>query len=384
MFPLERHTIFLTLAGSHAHGTAGADSDVDLRGVCIAPLSVRLALFKEFEQMEGALPNELAASVQPRIEAHPTASRSAGNKIECVIFDLKKFLGLCAAANPNALEILFADERDWMLQSLAWRRLHDARQRFLTRKIQQTFVGYAMAQLKRIETHRSWLLRPPRKKPAREEFGLSATTGGLSRDDQNRIEQSIAEKIRSYGFEDLDMPKAARIAARERLGVFYRDLLAASEQEVDARLRAVATDALGLPAGVVAVLDAEKRYRSAMKHWEAYQAWKSQRNRARAELEKQHGYDTKHAMHLIRLMRMGLEVLQSGELRVRRQDAGELSAIRGGALSFEELTAAAERLRSDMEHAASTTGLPEDVDRDWVDELIVALVTQPTGESTNR
>ena len=53
MFPLERHTIFLTVAGSHAHGTARDGSDIDLRGVCVAPLSVRLSLFRAFEQYEG-------------------------------------------------------------------------------------------------------------------------------------------------------------------------------------------------------------------------------------------------------------------------------------------------------------------------------------------
>lgn len=40
---LSRDTIFVALAGSHAHGTARPDSDVDLRGVCIAPLGPHLS-----------------------------------------------------------------------------------------------------------------------------------------------------------------------------------------------------------------------------------------------------------------------------------------------------------------------------------------------------
>ena len=79
-----------------------------------------------------------------------------------------------------------------------------------------------------------------------------------------------------------------------------------------------------------------------MKHWESYQTWKTHRNPARAALERQHGYDTKHAMHLVRLMRMGLEVLERGDLRVRRDDADALSAIRDGAMSFDELLAEVE------------------------------------------
>lgn len=379
MFPLARHTIFLTLAGSQAHGTARDGSDVDLRGVCIAPLSVRLSLFERFEQHEGPLDDELAAAVLPRLRAHPTASRGLDVKTECVVFDLAKLVGLCAAANPNALELLFADERDWLLESPAWRRLHDERHRFLTRKVQQTFLGYAMAQLKKIKTHRSWLLHPPARKPSREDFGLPAAGGTIGRDDQNRIEQSIADQIRSYGVADIEMPKPTRIAVQERMEAFYRDVLAVPDEELADRMRAVASHALRLPADVVAALNAEKKYRAAMKHWESYQAWKRQRNRARAALEREHGYDTKHAMHLVRLMRMGIEVLERGELIVRRPDAAELNAIRDGAMSFDALQELADALREQMEGAVRNTRLPEDVDHAAVDAMTLALIDAAAG-----
>ena len=161
MFSVEQHTIFLTLAGSQAHGTAREGSDVDLRGVCVAPLPARLSLFSTFEQYEGPWLGELATAVMPRLRAHATAALGLDIKTECVIFDVAKFVGLCAGADPNALEILFADERDWAFETPAWRQLHRERHLFLTKKVQQTFIGYAMAQLKKIKTHRSWLLNPP-------------------------------------------------------------------------------------------------------------------------------------------------------------------------------------------------------------------------------
>ncbi|MES1183994.1 MAG: nucleotidyltransferase domain-containing protein [Myxococcales bacterium] len=374
MFKLEEHTIFLSLAGSQAHGTARQGSDVDVHGVCVAPLPIRVSLFKTFEQYEGELPPALAEQVIPRINEHPTAAQGLGVKTECVIYDAAKFLSLCAAANPNALEILFANEADWLLAAPAWRRLHDQRTQFLTRKVQQTFLGYAMAQLKKIQTHRSWLLNPPAKKPSREDFGLPAHGGTLSADDQNRIEQGIAEKVRSYGIDNVDLPKPARLALQERLDAFYRDTLSVMTDDVEGRQRAVATAALGIPSDVASTLNAEKRYRAALKHWDSYQTWQAQRNPARAELERSHGYDTKHAMHLIRLMRMGLEVLQTGDLRVRRDDAEELSAIRDGALSFEELLAMAAGLQRLMEAAAPNAQLPTDVDYERVDGLLIELL----------
>lgn len=373
MLQLERHTIFVTLAGSQAHGTARETSDVDLRGVCVAPLSLRLSLFRTFEQYEGELSGALLEAVLPRLKTHPSAARGLATKTECVIYDVAKFLRLCADANPNALEILFADERDWVFETPAWRRLYDRRHGFLTKKVQATFLGYAMAQLKKIRSHRSWLLHPPARKPSRTDFGLPSADSTIGQDLQYRIERTLTEKIRSYGIDAIDMPAAARIEVQERLEELVRDQLAASADDLDDRLRAVAGHALDLPTDLMAALGAETRYRTALKHWDSYQTWKRQRNPARADLERAHGYDTKHAMHLVRLMRMGLEILEHGDLSVRRQDASELAAIRDGALSFDELLAMTARMKTAMEAASATTRLPADVDRRWADELVLEL-----------
>jgi uncharacterized protein len=310
MLDLARDTIFVTLAGSHAHGTAHDGSDIDLRGVCIAPLSTRLSLFRGFEQFEGSLAGSLWEHVRAQLERHPAARRSLAGKVESVLYDVAKFLGLCAAANPNALEILFADPRDWLYETPVWSRIHAERARFLTKKVQLTYLGYALAQLKKIQTHRSWLLTPPAHPPTREEFGLPGATT-LQRDDQDRIERAVAERLRSYGIDTLEMPKATRIALTERMQSFWRDTLAVQPEQLEQALREVVTGALQLPAGVVLALEAERKYRAAVKHWDAYQAWKTQRNPQRAELERRFGYDTKHAMHLLRLMHTGLEVLQN-------------------------------------------------------------------------
>jgi predicted nucleotidyltransferase len=373
MFDLNERAIFVTLAGSQAHGTARIGSDVDLRGVCVAPLEVRLSLFERFEQSEAPLSGTLWEQVRARIQLHPTAARGLEVRAECVVYELTKFVALCASANPNALEILFADERDWLFVTPTWRRLHAERMQFLTRKVQQTYLGYALAQLKRIRTHRSWLLTPPEKKPIRADFGLP-DAGTLAKDDQNRLEQGIAEKVRSYGIDQLELPSSARSAVTERLRRFWQDREGCSEAELDERLRAVATHALGIPAAIVSTLNAEKKYLAAMKHWESYQTWQAERNEARAALEGQHGFDTKHALHLMRLMRMGLEVLETGELHVRRVDAAELNAIRDGALSYDQLLEAAADLQARMQAAAATSRLPDDIDPERVDRLAFEII----------
>ncbi len=370
---LARDTIFVTLAGSQAHGTARAGSDVDLRGVCVAPLELRVSPFRDFEQFEGALEGPLWAAVEPRIHEHPTARFGVGIKTEAVVFDVAKFLRLCATANPNALEILFADERDWVYVTPAWRRIHRERKRFLSREVQQTYLGYALSQLKRIRTHRSWLLSPPERKPSRADFGLpDAST--LSRDDRDRLERSIAERVRSYGIADIELPEAARTALEERLSAFWLDRELAGDPAPDDRLRSVAARALKLPDDVAATLEAERKYRAALKQWGAYEAWKRERNPARADLERRFGYDTKHAMHLVRLMRTGLEILSTGELSVRRADAAELVDIREGALTFDALEALAHRLELEMREALRVTSLPANIDHGFVEALAVEVI----------
>ena len=51
-----------------------------------------------------------------------------------------------------------------------------------------------------------------------------------------------------------------------------------------------------------------------------------------------HG-NCKHGMHLVRLLRMGREILEHGEVFVKRPDAKELLEIRRGSWSYEQLVA---------------------------------------------
>ncbi len=104
-----------------------------------------------------------------------------------------------------------------------------------------------------------------------------------------------------------------------------------------------------------------------MKHWKSYLGWRDTRNPKRRELEARYGYDTKHAHHLVRLLRMGIEVLSTGELTVRRPDATELLAIRNGAWSYERLEGYAEEMMEKMDEADQASDLPKQPNRVWLD-----------------
>jgi hypothetical protein len=273
-FDVKSRTIYLVRHGSHAYGTNTPSSDIDYKGVCVPPKEILLGFAQGFEQYE--------------------RYASKGHECDITVYSLQKFMKLARDCNPNIIEVLFVDKSDVIECTPAGESLLESRDLFLSKKIRHTFSGYAHAQLKRIETHRKWLLDPPDHKPERSEFGLP--------------EQM---KFRKDDF-----------------GAFEALIAAGAE----------------LPMHVADILNKEKQYQAALQQFKQYETWKSERNRARAETEAKFGYDTKHAYHLLRLMRMCKEILTTGRVIVKRPDAEELVGIRNGSRSYDDLLAEAKRL----------------------------------------
>lgn len=101
----------------------------------------------------------------------------------------------------------------------------------------------------------------------------------------------------------------------------------------------------------------------------------------RKELVAKHGYDTKNAAHLIRLLRMGIEFLNTGQLQVIRQDATQLLEIKKGEWSLEKVKAEAERLFISAETAFTLSKLPDKPDREKINKLCIQLANNWLRES---
>ncbi|MEM9075345.1 MAG: hypothetical protein AAGE52_43010, partial [Myxococcota bacterium] len=237
------------------------------------------------------------------------------------------------AANPTVLEILFTAPEDHRTVTPAGERLLAARDSFVTLRVADTFGGYAMGQLKRIRTHRRWLLEPPKAEPKRADFGLPERT----------------------------------LVPKDQLG-------AADALQREGR-------SLDLSPNFLEVLDREKRYETARKRWQQFLQWKKHRNPKRSALEAKFGYDTKHAMHLVRLQRMALEILRTTEVRVRRDDREELLAIRDGAWSYDELVERAEANAEAIRAARKTSPLPAEPNEEEANALCVLIIQQVLGET---
>jgi len=295
---VEANTIFRLIVGSKLYGTDTPDSDQDEKGVCVMSKENYLGFMKEFQQM-----NYSEQDVE--------------------IYDISKFFTLAAKNNPNILDMLFAPRKYWLKTSDIWERVYENRYLFLSKKVKHSFLGYANAQLKRIETHKKWLLNPPDHQPTRQEFGIT---------------ERPAPK--EYMSAILSIPS-------EYLNEGLRD-------------------------NVVK----EKNYQKALDSYNSYETWKRERNPARAALEAKINYDAKSATHLYRLMLQGKEVLETGDVRPDRRgiDADVLREIRFCKWPYEKLMEKVAEIESQMNDLYEKSTLRYEPDIHAIQQLHVDIL----------
>jgi len=91
----------------------------------------------------------------------------------------------------------------------------------------------------------------------------------------------------------------------------------------------------------------------------------------RHELIGVHGYDIKAAMHVIRLLNEGIELMRSGTITLPRPEKELLITVRTGNYgSLERVLSLANTLFSELEEAEAKSGLPEKVDRTRISKLV--------------
>lgn len=347
---LPERTLFLTRHGSHAYGTSLPTSDMDIRGIVVAPLHYYLGTSEVFDQA---------------IQSEP---------VDLTVFDLRKFMKLAADANPNAIEILFTDPSDHLLVHPLMEKLFEVRQSFLSQKAKHTFSGYARSQMKRIKGHHRWLKDPPKAPPTRAEFNLPERTV-IPADQLAAAQASIQKQIDQWSWHEMEhLDPALRQIVQDEFGRRLLEITQWGEDDVDERIWRAASSAIGYNTNFIELLDIERRYTSKLREWQNYQTWIKTRNPARAELEAKWGYDTKHAMHLVRLTRMCREVLTDGVIRVRRPDAEELLSIRHGSWTYEQLVEYSDSQDAEFNEMLKISKLPKQPDRKYLDQVCMRII----------
>lgn len=294
---LKQQTQLLVIHGSRAYGLNNETSDVDVKGFFIPELKSYFSPFYKIEQVVSQIEindNFFDSLTEDEKEI------SSKEKLEGCVFEMSKFINLLRGMNPSVIEILFGREEEIRICTDIGRELIENRNMFLSQKAAFTYSDYACAQIKRIQSHKKWLLDPKDEKPQRT--------------------------------------------------------------------------------------DDKTEYKEAKREHKQFQEWKNNRNPARAELEKKYGYDTKHAMHLVRLLRTGIEVLETGTLKVyRNEDRDLLLKVRAGEWAFEKLIEwAEEKQKETMDfYNSNKSPLPKQPDEKKIDDFAVELFYKHFGVKWN-
>ena len=85
------------------------------------------------------------------------------------------------------------------------------------------------------------------------------------------------------------------------------------------------------------------------------------------------GYDTKAAMHGLRLLYECLELMQHGKITQPRPERELLIKIRSGEWTFERVLSQAQRLFKEVEEAVASSPLPEKVDRTAISRMLAQV-----------
>ncbi len=237
---------------------------------------------------------------------------------DVVLYEIRKAVTLLLQGNPNIVSMLWLSPEHVLIQAEAASRLVANRQLFLGKHIYDAFAGYAHQQLTKMETRDPAALREYLAVTAELKFRGAHP---------NHVGESFPEPDVSTG-EARDARNWDTEKLRSRLRHFHRK-----------------GENLG------------------------YMGDK------RKQLVLEHGYDSKNAAHLIRLLRMCIEVLTTGEMYVKRPDAAELLDIKRGKWPLDAVKSLSSELFEKAKAARDASPLPEGPDRGAAEQLLIELIS---------
>lgn len=343
--------LFKAIVGSQSYGLQTPTSDTDIKGVYIQDNDDLL--------QEG--------KYVPFIEV---------NKDECY-YELRNFLGLLAVGNPTAIELLATPEHCVLYSSELFDEILKYRQMFITKKLYDSFGGYALAQIKKaqgLDKKFNWEKSRVEKKDVVDFCRVLGRTVGRSlplKEYLNEIgvrqEEVALTKVDSFrDTYKLYLPPNPAVE-----GVIYRGVMKEGSNEV----RTSEVPKVYADEWVGTVYFNREAYSTHCRDYKSYKKWLESRNEARyKESREGQQYDSKNIMHTARLIMTIEDIHQTGMLNIDMTDRRDtLLDIKFGNVDLESVFNHYSDRASKISELKSESTLPEEVDLEFVRQLELNL-----------
>lgn len=255
---------------------------------------------------------------------------------DTVIYSFNKIVRLFLECNPNTIELLGLDEEQYLIKTALGQELLEHKDLFLSKRAAKSFGGYAGAQLRRLQNA---IARDSMPQLEKEQHIYNSVKNALE-DFRRKNELFDKGNIHIY----IDKAENPELQSEIFIDAEYRHLPLRDYQNM-------------LNAMINVVRDYDKI---------------GKRNR-----KKDDDHLNKHAMHLIRLFMMAIDILEKGEIIThRKQDADLLRSIRRGDFQKEDKTFSDVfyQLLADyenrLERAVQRSVLPDNPDMEKVERFV--------------
>lgn len=252
---------------------------------------------------------------------------------DTVIYGLKKFISLCLNSNPNVLEILGTNPEHLLIMTEEGKLLRDNVDLFLSKRAVTSFGNYATAQLRRLQNALARDNYPQKEKEQHILNSISGQMDHLKRTYKSFTDSDISLYIDKSNKEDLE-----------------------TEIFIDINLKHYPLRDLK---NIYSDMDNIVRNYDKLNH----------RNSKKDELHL-----NKHAMHLIRLLVTGTEILEGKGINTYRENERDLFLdIRNGKYSYSQVFEMVSKYEEQFKFAADNTTLPEEPNFKRVEELLMEI-----------